>query len=277
MRGADKHTQSPEAMPNTHGTAPKSSPKRKKAPPKKAPASAEDMLERAINAPTTRGRVYWARRGLAFPGKLDRATQMLLLRQLYMAYYETLRFQQAVQVAEQAIGLGVLTDVAHQDAARAKQALADIEGAAGHLRLAARTGPPSRKAFHYWTLGSLYFLAGHFEQAIAALERAARWGTGDKALYQGHLAIVRCASGNAPPTSELEQLIDRLSRARAAQGYGRFILGHLAYYAGHHREAQAHLQAFMRRGMTGRPALALSLSGEIAMAKAILDRLSPVS
>lgn len=236
--------------------------------------SAEDMLQRSINAETPRGRAYWARRGLSELGTLDRATQMLLLRQLHMAYYETRRFQQAAMVAEQAIALGVLSDVAHQDAARAKQALSDTEGAAGHLRIAARAGPPSRKAFHWWTLGSLYFLAGQYESSMAALQRAVRWGTVDKPLFQGHLAVVQCAAGKAPSTPELEALIVKLSRVSAGQGYGRFVLGHLAFYAGHRDEARKLLQAFVRRGISGRPALALSLSGEIAMARATLERLA---
>lgn len=231
------------------------------------------MLQRAISAPTPRSRVFWAKRGLSLAGTLDSATQMLLLRQLYMAYYETKRFRDATMVAEQAIAMDVLSDVAHQDAARAKQALSDIEGAAGHLRLAARKSPPSRRAFHWWTLGSLYFLAGQFDRATAALTRAVRWGTTDKPLFQGHLALVQCAAGQPPPLDELKAIIDRLSRASAGQGYGRFVLGHLAFYAGRWDEAKKHLQAFVRRSMNGRPALSISLSGEIAMARVTLSRL----
>ena len=37
--------------------------------------------------------------------------------------------------------------------------------------------------------------AGRVDDAISALIRASRWGTTDKPLYQGHLAIARCAKG----------------------------------------------------------------------------------
>lgn len=92
----------------------------------------------------------------------------MLLRQLYLTHFEERRFARAVEVAEQMILLAVLPDVAHQDAARALQAAGDAEGAAGHLRLAARISPAARKAFHWWTLGSVYFLAGRYPRLIVA-------------------------------------------------------------------------------------------------------------
>jgi hypothetical protein len=92
------------------------------------------------------------------------------------------------------------------------------------------------RAFHWWTLGSLYFLAGRYAQAASALQRAARWGTTDKPLYQGHLAVVRCASGQR--VDDLRELSQRLAEVPAGQGYGRFILGHLAYYDGRLTEAR---------------------------------------
>jgi tetratricopeptide (TPR) repeat protein len=214
----------------------------------------------------------WARRGLSRPGGLDRTTQMMLLRQLYLSYYEVRRFKEASLVADQAVELGVLLDVAHQDAARAKQALGDIEGAAGHLRLAARVSPPNRKAFHWWTLGSLYFLLGRYPQAASALSRAARWGTTDKPLYQGHLAVVQCASGQE--VDDLDALIERLAEAPSGQGYGRFVLGQLAYYAQRLDEAKRYLEAFVRRSTGGRVALALALEGEVALARQLLARIA---
>ena len=51
---------------------------------------------------------------------------------------------EALDIAVQLIQLQVLADVAHQDAARACQALGDVERAMGHLRLAARSCPASR-------------------------------------------------------------------------------------------------------------------------------------
>jgi tetratricopeptide (TPR) repeat protein len=214
----------------------------------------------------------WARRGLSLRGPLDRTTQSLLLRQLYLTYFEERRFEKAAQISEQLVALGVLPDVAQQDAARARQALGDVEGAASHLRLAARVGPPSRRAFHFWTLGSLYFVAGRYEEAIAALTRAARWGTTDKPLYQGHLALALCAQGE--PVADLNAVIERLAGAPAAQGYGRFVLGHLLYFAKRSEEARRHLEAFVRRTSSGRVALAIALDAEVTRARETLADIS---
>lgn len=235
--------------------------------------SAEDMLERAMRATTPRSRGIWARRGLALKGPLDRTTQSMLLRQLYLTHFEERRFARAVEVAEQIVQLSVLPDVAHQDAARALQAAGDIDGAAGHLRLAARISPASRKAFHWWTLGSLYFLAGRHAEAINALTRSARWGTTDKPLYQGHLAVVRSAAGEKVP--DLGAFIDRLAEVPAGQGYGRFILGQLAFYDRRPADARRWLEAFVKRSTGGRVALAIALEGEVEVARRTLASLPP--
>lgn len=240
-----------------------------RAPRKQTP---EDMLERAMAARTSRARGLWARRGLGVAPRIDRTTQSMLLRQLYLAHYEERRFQKAFDVAAQAIELGVLPDVAHQDAARAKHALGDVDTAAGHLRLAARTSPAKRRAFHWWTLGSLYFLAHRYDEAISAMTRAARWGTTDKPLYQGHLAVIRCASGERVP--ELSSLLERLAEVPAGQGYGRFVLGQLAFYEGRRDDAKRYLEAFVKRSISGRAALAIALEGEIAVARGTLASLA---
>ncbi|HVK71489.1 MAG TPA: tetratricopeptide repeat protein [Polyangium sp.] len=249
---------------------------RAKAPAKKRPARpksvlAEDMLRRALEAPTPRSRALWARRGLATRAQLDRTTQAMLLRQLYLAYYEESRFPQAAAIAEQALTLDVLPDVAHQDAARAKQALGDVEGAAAHLRLAARIGPASRKAFHYWTLGSLFYLHHRYPEAIAAMARAARWGTTDKPLYQGHLALSQLALGQ--DVDGIGELIERLAVAPAGNGYGRFVLGLLALHAGRPDDARRWLEAFVDRTTSGRRAAAIALRGEVEAARLALARL----
>lgn len=255
---------------------------RKKAPPKRAETSAKARptisaarpitptqgLERAMAARTPRARAIWARRGLASARRIDATTQSMLLRQLYLAYYEERRFAKALDVSCQAIELAVLPDVAHQDAARAAQALGDVETAAGHLRLAARTGPPTRRAFHLWTLGSLFFVVGRHADAIAALSRAARWGTTDKPLYQGHLAVVRCAGGES--VEDLPELIDRLASVPAGQGYGRFVLGQLAFYGQRWDDARSHLEAFIARTTAGRAVLSIALDSEITLARKTL-------
>ena len=233
--------------------------------------TAEDLLERAITASTPRARGMWARRGLALRGPLDRTTQSMLLRQLYLAEYEARRFRRAFQVAEQLLEMGVLRDVAHQDAARALHALGDVDGAAGQLRLAARVSPANRKAFHWWTLGSMLSLARRYEEAKSALERASRWGTSDRPLYQAHLAVVDCAQGRA--RRDLATLMERLAEVPVGQGYGRFVLGQVAYYGGMREEAKRYLSAFVRPSEGGRAAVAIALEGEIAEARRLLAAL----
>jgi tetratricopeptide (TPR) repeat protein len=231
----------------------------------------EDMLQRALDAVTPRARALWARRGLACRGPLDRTTQAMLLRQLYLAYFEEERFARASKISDQIVDLHVLPDVAHQDAARVKQALGDMEGAIAHLRLAIRLGPPSRRAFHWWTLGSLYYLIDAQEKAIAVLGRAARWGTTDKPLYQAHLALAQIAAGK--PAPDLGTLIDRLAHVPSGNGYGRFVLGQMAFHARRWEDARRWLEAFVQRSSSGRRAMAIALRGEIASAQQTLARL----
>jgi tetratricopeptide (TPR) repeat protein len=232
----------------------------------------EELLRKAMAArsPATRGR--YARKGLATRAPLDRTTQAMLLRQLYLSLFEARRFDKAHEVALQAIELDVLTDVLHQDAARAALATGNLEGALGHLRTAARRSPASRRPFHLWTLGGALFLAQRYAEAIAALTRATRWGTRDKPLYRAHLALARVAAGEK--VGDLQATIDELSSAACGQGYGRFVLGHLAYAAGEWSAARRYLEAFVRRTGAARPAMGIALDGELRLAKATLAKMA---
>lgn len=232
----------------------------------------EEFLSRAMEAKTPRSRGIWARRGLASRARLDRTTHAMLLRQLYLSHFEQRHFREAFDVTEQSLSLGVLTDVLHQDAARAAAARGDLDAAARHLRTAARVGPASRRAFHWWTLGSLYFLAGRHADAIGALERAARWGTRDKPLYQGHLALARQAAGES--IGDLDDVIERLASVPAGQGYGKFVLGLLSHVHGRRREARAYLQAFVERTEAGRLVTAIALDAELSRARRVLSLMS---
>ncbi|MGA7118528.1 MAG: tetratricopeptide repeat protein [Polyangiaceae bacterium] len=224
----------------------------------------------AARSPAARGR--WARQGLAARIGLDNTTKAMLLRQLCLAHYETGRFSKAHTVALQALELEVLCDVLHQDAARAALGEGDAKSALSHLRRAARRAPPSRRAFHLWTLGSVLFLLHRYAEAAAVLARAVRWGTHDKPLYRAHLALVRIALGE--PVEDLQAVIDDLGSAPCGQGYGRFVLGHLAYAAGKWSAARRYLLAFVRRTEAARPALAMALRGELQMARATLGKMA---
>ena len=215
-----------------------------------------------------------ARRGLSHRGPLDRTTHAMLLRQLYLSLYEARRFKQARDVALQALELDVLSDVLNQDAARAALASGDLEAALSHLRAAARRGPASRRPFHLWTLGSTLFLAQRYLEAIAALDRAARWGTNDKPLYRAHAALARISAGLEIDPDDLQDTINCLAEAPCGQGYGRFVLGHLAYAAGEWDAARRYLEAFLKRTSTSRTALGIALEGEVRMTKATLAKMS---
>jgi tetratricopeptide (TPR) repeat protein len=216
-------------------------------------------------------RARWARRGLASRAPLDKTTHAMLLRQLYLSQYEERSFANARATARQALELGVLADVIHQDAARAAMGAGDIDAAVVHLRVAARRGPASRRCFHLWTLGSLMFLAGRYAESASALERAVRWATRDKPLYRAHLALVRIAAGE--PSGDLRSAIEELAAAPCGQGYGRFVLGHLSYAAGAWDSARRLLEAFIDRTERSRPALALALDGELRMSRATLAKM----
>jgi hypothetical protein len=122
-----------------------------------------------------------------------------------------------------------------------------------------------------WTLGGILFLAQRYSEAIGALERAARWGTRDKPLYKAHLALARIANGES--VRDLQSTIIALAEAPCGQGYGRFLLGHLAYAGGEWVAARRYLEAFVKRTEAGRAALTIALSGELRMAKATLSKM----
>jgi tetratricopeptide (TPR) repeat protein len=238
-----------------------------------APApTAEDLLRKAMLARSALSRARWARRGLASRAPLDKTTHAMLLRQLYLSYYEERRFERAHATAVEALSLGVLADVIHQDAARAALGAGDVGAAVSHLRVAARRSPPSRRCFHHWTLGSVFFLAGRYVESAGALARAVRWATRDKPLYRAHLALVRIAAGEQ--VDDLRAAIEDLAVAPCGQGYGRFVLGHLSYAAGNWESARRFLEAFIERTESSRPELALSLDGELKMSRATLAKIA---
>lgn len=233
----------------------------------------EDLLRKAMAARSPAARARWAHRGLAVRAPLDKTTQAMLLRQLYLSHYECGRFERAHEIARQALELGVLLDVFCQDAARAALGEGDVDAAVVHLRVAARRGPPSRRPFHLWTLGSVLFFEHRYAEATAALERAVLWGTRDKPLYRGHLALVRLAAGDR--VDDLQAIIDDLASAPCGQGYGRFVLGHLAYAAGAWDAARRLLESFRKRVEgASRSELGMALDRELKMTRATLAKMA---
>lgn len=234
----------------------------------------ELLLRKATLARTSTTRAKYAERGLSHGSPLDHTTRVLLLRQLYLSHMEGRRFADALAIAEQMLDTTVMPDVARQDAARACLGLGDRDKAIEHLRIGSRVSPPARRAFHLWTLGTVLYLAERHADACGALSRAARWGTTDKPLYLGGLGLARLAAGEAVSEGELAMLRERLSDAPCGQGYGQFVLGELCFALGDFAGAARYLRAFVKRVTSGRVALQVSLSGEIARAKQLIRRAS---
>jgi tetratricopeptide (TPR) repeat protein len=226
------------------------------------------MLQKATLARTSGARAKYAQRGLTYGGPLDTTTHAMLLRQLYLSHMEARRFEEALVAAERMVELDIMPDVARQDAARACLGLGETERAISHLRIASRVSPPARRAFHLWTLGSVLYLQGRPRDALGPLERAVRWGTTDKPLYQAQVALAQLALGEE--VSDLERIREQLADAPCGQGYGQFVLGELAFALGDYDEARRYLSAFVRRTTSGRVALSVALAGEIARAEELL-------
>jgi tetratricopeptide (TPR) repeat protein len=236
-----------------------------------SPPSADALLAKAIAARTPLSRARHARAGLATAG-LEDDTKGLLLRQLYLAHFESQRFAKALSVAEEAIAVGVLVDVCHQDAARAAFALGDVDGAVVHLRSAARLAPTSRRGFHHWTIGGYLYVSGRHGEAVAALERALRWATNERPLYRAHLTLARLAAGE--PIEEARAQLEDLAAAPCGQGYGRFVLGMLCLALDERAAGKKYLESFVKRTVDQRPILATSLAAELALARQSLARIA---
>lgn len=231
----------------------------------------ELMLRKATLARSAITRAKYAQRGLSHDGTVDQTTRTMLLRQLYLSHMEDRRFAEALHVAEQMLTGAVMPDVAHQDAARACLGLNDSDKAVLHLRLAGRVSPPTRRAFHLWTLGTVLYFAGRYREAVGALSRAARWGTTDKPLYRGQLVLALLSAGES--AGSVGQARERLEEAPCGQGYGQFVLGELSYHDGDWLAAERYLTAFLRRTTGGRVALEVALAAEIRRARSLLRQI----
>src|SRR5262245_38420671 len=93
----------------------------------------EVFLRKATLARTSGMRAKYALRGLGVGSALSRTTRAMLLRQLYLSQMEARRFAEALETAQEMVTLGVMPDVARQDAARACLGLGEHAGAIAHL------------------------------------------------------------------------------------------------------------------------------------------------
>jgi tetratricopeptide (TPR) repeat protein len=238
----------------------------------------EALLRKASLAKTAGLRAKYARRGLDQQGPIDPTTRAMLLRQLYLAAMERRRFSDARQLSHEMLALEVIPDAAHQDAARACLGQRDIDGAARHLRLAARIGPASRRAFHLSTLGSVLYLNGRASEALTVLRLAVRWSTTDKMICRAQLLLAEIEAETPDATAEL--LRDEIASLREAleisthrRGYAEYLLGELCVLLDDQPGASEYFESFVARTTSGRVALQVGLQAEIRRAKRHLARL----
>jgi tetratricopeptide (TPR) repeat protein len=240
-----------------------------------AESQAGDLLRKATAAQSSLARAKYATRGLAKAGS-DPTLRAMLLRQLYLSQMESEHFDAALGTARAVLALAVLPDVACQDLARAHLALGQPREAIDELRRASRVGPASRRAFHLWTLGTTLYFQEDYAAAATAFERAFRWGTTARPLYRAQLVLARLALGrklSPRGVSALAEARRDLEAATCGQGYGRFVLGELAHRQGDRGAARSYFEEFIARSDTGRVALRVSLSAELARARHLLSAL----
>lgn len=246
---------------------------------------AAGFLLRALGAKRSDQKRAFARRGLTLLGggpgiggapreqdEEEGEMRALLLRQIYLASIEEGDDRAALAVAEQMVELGTLGEVARQDAARAALGVDDLDAAIGHLRIAARVCPPSRRAFHYAHLGALLRFDGQVSEALDAFSKAARWATEDRDLYLAQQALVEAEQGRTH--ADLEELRSRLESDEAPKAYSLWVLGELCVLLGDAAAARSYLQCFLARQCDAPRAKALALKGEVAHASALLSQIS---
>ena len=233
------------------------------------PEAPEDFLWLALHAADAAKREKWARAGLAVDGEeLDPDTQVLLLRQLYLAHLDRRRLREAADIVRQMTAVGAMADVAHHDAARAMWALGDTEAAIREQRLAARAAPATRRSFHAWSLATWQHFAGDVDGALTSIRRARRWASRAAPLLRAHEAYIKLDAGRA--VRKLDEILRELQRSRSREGYGQFLLGMLAFHMGDRRRAAPHLRSFLRRNASADEAKALTLREELRRARLAL-------
>lgn len=234
-----------------------------------SPPSAEDYLRLALAASDAPSRARLARRGLALDAAdLDPDTQVLLLRQIYLAHLEARRFRKAAEVAEQMARVGAMRDIAEHDRSRALAAVGDLDAAIVAQRGSARHAPADRRSFQLWSLGTLQHWAGDIDGALRSLARAERWATRGRPMVRAHAAYVRLSSGMAAP--QLDRILTDLQKSPSREGYGQWLLGMIAYELGDHRRAAVHLRAWLRRHAAPDEAKTITLREELRRARVAL-------
>lgn len=243
-------------------------------PPLKGVSSAHapaDYLRLALEAESAEQRASYAEQGLASEELDAPDTRFLLLRQLYLANMEQHRFRDALDVTAHMASQGPMVDLAHNDASRAWLALGDADRAIEAQRLAARSAPPDRRSFQYWSLGNLLHQQGDLEGALGALAKGERWAREDRALLAAHQAWIELCAGRA--VEDVEAVMRTLEHSKAGKGIGRLVLGMMAHELGDRRSAAMHLRAFLRRNAAIDSVKELAMREELRLARTTLATL----
>ena len=229
----------------------------------------EDFLRLALKADSARRRAEYARAGLASAAEeLEPDTQVLLLRQLYLAHLERHELRRASEVAQQMVNVGSMPEVAHHDAARVLYALGHVDEAISHQRMAARGAGPARRSFHFWCLANFMHLAGQSTASLHILRKAERWAARDLPLIRAHAAFIQLDDGKAP--EGLSETIHELRTAKCREGYGQYLLGMIAHLMGDEGNARVHLRTFLRRNASADVPKTITLREEFRRARIAL-------
>ncbi len=227
----------------------------------------EEYLRLAMAATSPEQAVALAREGLAVTPADDAEGKVLLEREIFKAHLIAGRPRSAHAVARKMVEAGALPEVTHADLGRACAALGWWGRAAQAYRLAARFAPARRRSLHWAACASAFHHAEQHENALAALDRALRWSTRTRPLHRAHAALIRVDRGES--VEDLEALVADLEAAPCGEGYGRYVLGRLAFTAGDRRGGARFLREFLRRNV-GDPLREATLAGEIHAARALL-------
>jgi len=206
--------------------------------------------------------------------KLDPETQVLMLRTLAVERLSKGRAADALQIARRMLPFGVLSELAHHEAARAHAALDDHAAAAAADTLAARSAPPEQRSFFWWSAATHWEHASELERALKSLRRASRWATpAGRPLYRAHAAALRLDHGE--PVRELHAIVSALEESPQRDGYGGYLLGRIAR-AQRQPQAAGHFRAFLDRHRDAEPALRITLAIELKHAADSLARLERI-
>lgn len=239
----------------------------------RAEVSAAECLLRALRATTPEERDHHASLGLLAEAEDDREMTALLLRQRYLAEFASGRFEEARTTANEVVALEELGDVARQDAARAALAVGALDEAVEHLRIATRVCPPTRRSFHFATLGAYLRFGGRLDEAIVAFEKAVRFATKERPFYRAQQALAEVALGR-PPHKDLSVLREELEGLESERGYRLWILGELCSLLGDEAASRRYLTAFVERVHAAPLEKSVALAGELRRAEEILARRS---